>query len=532
MSEDTFDYVVIGGGSGGCAVAGRLSEDRDSSVCVLERGGRGDSWVYKVPSATALMLPYGGVGNYGFKTVPQPGLNGRRGYQPRGRALGGSSAINAMLYVRGHQSDYDEWAAAGNEGWAWDDVLPYFKRAEDNERGEDALHGEGGPLGVSDQRSPRAISKAFVEAGAEAQYPVTDDFNGERQEGFGLYQVTQREGSRCSAAAAYLHPHLDRPNLDVRTKVVVERIVFEDGRAVGVRYRQGGKTRTIRARREIVLAAGAFNTPQILMASGIGPGAHLRDHGIDIVRDAGAVGENLQDHIDYIVVYKSERKDVMGLSGAGLNEIRRGIGQWRKEKSGPLTTPFAEGGAFIRSSPDVAKPDLQLHFVVGMVDDHLRKTHMGHGFSCHVCVLRPHSRGTVRLASADTRKAPVIDPNFLSDERDLDLLETGFRRMRQVMEAPALSPWRGEELHTSGVEASDELRGIIRDRADTVYHPVGTCRMGSDDGSVVDPQLRVRGVAGLRIADASVMPTIVGGNTNAPTIMIGEKCADMIRSVH
>ena len=526
---DEFDTIVVGGGSGGCAVAARLSEDARHSVCLLEAGGRGDGWLHSVPSATALIIPYSFGGNWSFKTVPQPGLNGRRGYQPRGKVLGGSSAINAMLYVRGHAKDYDEWAALGNAGWSFEDVLPYFKRAEGNERGESDLHGGDGPLGVCDQRSPSAISEAFVEAGTQTQYPRNADFNGETQEGFGLYQVTQRDGRRSSTNEAYIKPNGGRTNLDIRTKSTVLTIDVENGRAVGVTYIRGGKTHSIRARAGVVLCAGAFGSPQVLMTSGIGPGDHLREHGLEVKTDLPGIGENLQDHLDYVQIYKSKRNDVPGLSGRGLGAIASSIGQWRKHKDGLLTTPFAEGGAFIKSRHDLERPDLQLHFVIGMVDDHLRKQHLGHGYSCHVCVLRPHSRGTVRLASSDARKAPQIDPRFLSDERDLDTLESGFRRMRQVMEAPALDPWRGEEMHTGGIEDSDELRDVIRNRADTVYHPVGTCRMGQDDLSVVDERLRVRGIGNLRIADASIMPNIVGGNTNAPTIMIAEKCADMLR---
>ena len=523
---DTFDHIVIGGGSGGCAVAGRLSE-AGRSVCLLEAGGKGDGMLFRVPTATALILPRK-VQNWGYRTIPQPGLNGRSGYQPRGRVLGGSSAINAMLYVRGHAADYDEWARNGCEGWAWDDVLPYFRKAESNERGADDRHGADGPLNVADQRSPAAISEAFVEAGTEAQHPRTEDFNGPNQEGFGLYQVTQKNGERWSAAHAYIHPHGDRSNLDVRTKVRVEKILIEDGRAVGVRYRAGGATKEVRARGDVVLAAGAFGSPQILMLSGIGPGAHLREHGVNVTRDAPGVGGNLQDHVDYVLCYKSGRRDVWGLSAVGARDMWQAWRQWKRDRTGMLTTPFAEGGAFLKTRGDLDRPDVQLHFVVGLVDDHMRKLHLGHGWSCHVCVLRPHSRGEVRLASSDVRDDPAIDMGFLSDERDLDTLEQGYRMTRQVCEAPALAPWRGKEMYTDGNETRDELRDILRSRADTVYHPVGTCRMGEDDGSVVDPQLRVRGIDGLRIADASVMPTIVGGNTNAPTIMIGERCASML----
>jgi choline dehydrogenase-like flavoprotein len=526
---DSFDYIVVGGGSGGCAVAGRLSEDRETSVCLIEAGGKGDGWLHKVPSAVAAILPTP-IGNYAYKTVPQAGLNGRQGYQPRGKALGGSSAINAMLYIRGHRKDYDEWAKLGCKGWSFKDVLPYFKKAEGNTRGDSKLHSGDGPLTVSDQRSANPISHAFVEAGAQCQIPVNEDFNGETQEGIGLYQVTQRDGERCSAAAAYIHPNMDRPNLTVSIKTRAERVVFEDGRAVGVVVRRGGREETLRAKKEVILALGAFNTPQLLMASGIGPAEHLREHGIEVVADRDEVGENLQDHIDHIIAYKSDRKDLFGLSLKGGADLIKGIGQWRKTRDGMLTSPFAEGGAFLKSDPKIDRPDLQLHFVCGIVQDHMRKVTIGHGYSCHVCVLRPKSRGTVRLGGSTMADKPVIDMGFFSEREDMDLLIKGFKKMRQIMDADALKPWHGKEMHTAGVDDDAGIEQAIRDHADTVYHPVGTCRMGGDEDSVVDLQLCVRGVEGLRIADASVMPRLIGGNTNAPAIMIGERCADMIRA--
>ena len=522
-----FDYVVVGGGSGGCAVASRLSEDAGTTVCLIEAGGDGTNALIRMPAGIAAVLPFP-VFNWAYKTVPQKGLNGRRGYQPRGRALGGSSAINAMLYVRGHRDDYDEWRdASGCEGWGWDDVLPFFRRSEDNTRGADDLHGADGPLGVTDLKAPHEIARAFIDAAGTMQVRHNRDFNGPQQEGVGFYQVTQRDGERCSAAAAYIHPHMARPNLRVMTGTQAHRILFEDGRAAAV---DCGRMGTVRARREIVLAGGAFNTPQLLMLSGIGPGEHLREHGIDVLQDASEVGANLQDHIDYISAWKSPRSDTFGLSVRGTRDLLREIGRWRRERDGRLTTTFAEAGGFVKSKPDAARPDLQYHFVVGIVDDHNRKLHAGHGFSCHVCVLRPKSRGTVRLASPKPTAKPAIDPNFLSEREDVDLLVRGVRDMRRVLTAPPLAPWRGRELYTDGTETDAQLETIVRNRADTVYHPVGTARMGGDDRSVVDPRLRVRGVRGLRIADASVMPRIIGGNTNAPTIMIGERCAEFIRA--
>ena len=522
-----FDYIVIGGGSGGCVVASRLSEDPDVSVCLVEAGGEGKNIVSRVPAGVAAILPTP-ILNWYYKPKGSKGLNGRGGYQPRGKALGGSSAINAMLYVRGHQSDYDEWRDLGNPGWGWKDVLPYFKKSEGNTRGSDKLHGSDGPLGVTDCAANHEITDAFLEAGRQTQVKINDDFNGPEQEGIGKYQVTQKNGERCSAAAAYIHPHMDRPNLTIYTRTTARKIKFEGKRAVGVSL--GGKHRgQITATKEIILAGGAFNSPHLLMLSGIGPADHLMDHGIKVVHDSPEVGENLQDHIDYVSAYKSARKDTFGTSPSGTLDIIKGIFEWRKKRTGKLTTTFAESGGFVKSENSVERPDLQYHFVVGIVDDHNRKLHLGHGFSCHVCVLRPKSRGYVKLEDADPSSKPLIQMNFLQEREDMDLLLKGFHMMRGVLEAPALSPWRKKELYTADIHDDAKLEKIIRDRADTVYHPVGTCRMGSDETAVVDPELRVNGVEGLRIADASIMPRIVGGNTNAPTIMIGEKCADMIR---
>ncbi|MEL6784577.1 MAG: GMC family oxidoreductase N-terminal domain-containing protein [Pseudomonadota bacterium] len=526
--QTEFDYIVVGGGSGGCAVAGRLSEDPRISVCLIEAGGDGKNAIIRMPAGIAAVLPTP-ILNWAYKPKASPGLNGRGGYQPRGKALGGSSAINAMLYVRGHRGDYDEWRDLGNPGWGFDDVLPYFKRSEGNERGGDDLHGAHGPLNVADPRAPHAISDAFLEAARESQIPINDDFNGETQEGIGYYQVTQKDGERCSAAAAYVHPHMDRPNLTVLTRTRAQKLLIEKGRCIGVLVKGPGGERELKARFEIVLAGGAFNSPQLLMLSGIGPSKQLKANGIEVLVDAPEVGENLQDHVDYITAYKSKRTDTFGLSLTGTKDIFKGIFEWRNRRTGKLTTTFAETGGFVKSKNDMDRPDLQYHFVVGIVDDHNRKLHLGHGFSCHVCVLRPKSRGHVRLTTGNPSDKASIQMNFLSEQEDMDTLLTGFKAMRDLLNAPALAPWRHKELYTDGVTHDAELEQIIRDRADTVYHPVGTCRMGSDAGAVVDPQLRVNGVAGLRIADASIMPRIIGGNTNAPTIMIGERCADWLK---
>ena len=529
MMQKEFDYIVVGGGSGGCAVASRLSEDPSLSVCLIEAGGEGKNLAIRVPAGVAAILPTPFL-NWAYKTTKQAGLGGRRGYQPRGRTLGGSSAINAMLYVRGHREDYNEWRDLGCTGWGWDDVLPYFIKSEDNENGASSLHGTGGPLAVSEGRARHEIADAFLDAAREIQYPINEDFNGPEQEGIGHYQVTQRNGERCSAAAAYVHPHLDRPNLTVLTKTRASKLVIENNRANGVIVHGPAGQQHLSARGEIILAGGAFATPQLLMLSGIGDGDHLKSHGIEVVSNNPEVGQNLQDHVDYTMSYYSKRKDVFGFSPRGLADIAKGALEWRKSGTGKLTTTFAESGGFLRSSASAERPDLQLHFVVGIVDDHNRKPHLAHGFSCHVCVLRPESRGHVRLASANPRKAPEIDMGFFTARPDLDLMIQGFKRTKQLLESPALSSWRGKPLHHANLETDHAIEAEIRKRSDTVYHPVGTCRMGNDESSVVDPQLRVRGIDGLRVADASIMPRIIGGNTNAPTIMIGEKCADMIRT--
>src|SRR6202171_2730308 len=519
---DEFDYVVVGGGSAGCVVASRLSENPDVKVCLLEAGKAGDGWIINTPAATAIMLP-APINNWAFETVPHPGLNGRKGYQPRGKALGGSSAINAMVYIRGHKWDYDHWASLGNKGWSFEDLLPYFKRAENNEEIHDAFHGAGGPLNVAKLRSDNPVPHVFVEAARQCQFPLNRDFNGAEQEGVGVYQVTQKNGERWSAARAYIHPHMTRPNLSVITQAAAEKILFSNRRATGVQYRQGKETRAVKARREVILASGAFQSPQLLMLSGVGEGSHLRKFGIDVVHDLPSVGRNLQDHIDFVFSYSSESRDLIGISFGGIARLIREIGRYRKEGRGMITTNFAEAGGFLKTDPRAAVPDIQLHFVVGKVTDHGRQRSLGHGFSCHVCLLRPKSRGYVGLQSADVSAPPLIDPKFYDDPDDLEGMVEAFRLTRRILEAPALASVRGEDLFTRGVKTDAEIRDILCNRSDTVYHPVGTCKMGIDDQAVVDPELRVRGLEGLRVVDASIMPTLAGGNTNAPTIVIAEK---------
>ncbi|QPZ92395.1 GMC family oxidoreductase [Thioclava electrotropha] len=529
-----FDYLILGGGSAGSVLAARLSEDPTVTVCLVEAGREARDIFVRAPALVATMVAgRPPIHNWALSTVPQPGLNGRRGFQPRGRGLGGSSAINAMLYARGQPEDYDGWAEAGAEGWDWETVKPWFFASERNARGASDWHGAEGPLQVGDQRRPRAISRAFIEACEAVQCPPNEDFNGPRQEGAGLYQVTQfwdgpRKGERCSTAAAYLHPVMARPNLTVLTRARAEKIEIVDGCATGAIVRQGRKRMKIEAAREVIVSAGAFGSPQLLMLSGIGPADHLREVGIEPRLDLPGVGANLQDHLDYVISYTSPRRDVVGLNPRGLMRLARAAGAWRKHGEGLFASPMAEGGAFLRSDPSLSRPDLQIHFVVGIVDQHMRKPHLADGWSAHICPLRPQSRGTLRLASSDPRAAPLIDPEYLSDPRDAELLLKGARLLDRIAEAEPLTPWRGRRFYPH--DGTDEgLMADIRARADTIYHPVGTCGMGQGDMSVVDPQLRVRGIDGLRVVDASVMPRLISGNTNAPTIMIAERAAAFIR---
>lgn len=527
MSE-TFDIVVIGAGPAGCAVASRLADARPGwTVALLEAGPGTHPATVHTPFGIAATVPRPSERNYAYKTVPQAELEGRRGYQPRGRGVGGSSLINAMVYIRGQKEDYDGWAAAGCTGWGWDDLLPYFKRSENNERGGDALHGTGGPLNVADPVDPSPFSHLFVQAAEEAGFPRNGDFNGPAQEGVGIYQVFEKNGERWNAARAYLEGR-SRANLTVIAGAQAVRLTFDGPRATGVIVRGEAGERTVAARKEVVLSAGAFGSPQLLMCSGIGPAAELKAHGIPVVHDAAGVGRNLQDHLDYCVARLATSRDLVGVTPGFILQFIGQVRRYRTQRRGLLTSNVSEAGGFLKSRPDLDRPDLQLHFCISLVDDHGRKRHYHRGFSVHVCGLRPESRGLLRLASADMRDAPLIDPRYLSAPEDMDTLLRGVRLVHRILSAPSLAGLKAKPLYDTSGESDEALRALIRRRADTIYHPVGTCRMGADDASVVDPCLRVRGIEGLRVADASIMPALVSGNTQAPSAVIGEKAADLV----
>lgn len=531
-SQTSFDFIVVGGGSAGCALANRLSENGRYSVCLLEAGKRDNNLIFRIPVGTAAILPTK-IHNWALETIPQPGLNGRQGFQPRGRVMGGSSSINAMIYTRGHRKDYDDWAAEGATGWSYDEVLPYFKKAENHEAGEDNYHASGGPLNVAHLRSPNPLGARFLEACSELQLPKNDDFNGAKQEGVGEYEVTQLNGERCSAAKAYITPALNRANLTIVTQARTHKILVEDGKAIGVACMVAGKPKTYRANCEVILSAGAFHSAQLLMLSGIGPAQELQKHGIHVAADLPGVGKNLQDHIDHVLSYRTKSTDGVATTPLGMwNLAKSWLTEYRPERKGKLTSNFAEVGGFLRTKPNLTQPDIQLHFVISMVDDHARKRHFSHGYSCHICLLRPESRGEVTLADADVHSDPLIDPKFLESEHDLQVMLDGTKIVDRVFKAPAFDEIRGKALYISENMSDEDWIEDIRNRADTVYHPVGTCKMGMDPMAVTDPGLRVHGIQGLRVCDASIMPNLISGNTNAPSIMIGEKGADMILQDH
>jgi choline dehydrogenase len=525
-----FDYVIVGAGSAGLVLANRLSANPAVSVCVIEAGGKDRNAFIHIPLGLAAIVRFKSL-DWGYNTVPQRELNDRQLYWPRGKVLGGSSSINAMCYIRGANENYDEWEKLGAKGWNAQNSLPAFLKSEDNTRGPSPFHATGGPLPVSDNPDPHILSRAFVEAGTQLQLPHNPDFNGESQFGLGLYQTTTRQGRRASTSAAFLRPVQDRPNLNCITGAKVRRILFDGKRASGIETIINGVRETISAKREVLLCGGSINSPQLLMLSGIGPAAHLAQHGIGLINDLPGVGSNLQDHLDIIVQVAGSTSDSHGFGPRATWRSLLGIPRYLRKGRGPLASTLAEAGGFARSSHAGALPDIQFHFIPARIEDHGRKTVFGYGYCLHACNLYPDSRGTIRLASSNPDDRPLIDPNYLASERDLDILLDALTWSRRILNAPAFNGYRKEELEPGpGVASRDDLIAFIRRKAESVYHPVGTCCMGAanDDMSVVTSDLKVKGVEGLRVIDASVMPRLIGGNTNAPVIMIAERAAEMI----
>ena len=523
-----FDYVIVGAGSAGCVLANRLSASGKHSVLLLEAGPKDTNiWIH-VPIGYGKLFKEKSV-NWMYQTEPEPGLGGRQVFQPRGKVLGGSSSINGLLYVRGQHEDYDRWRQRGNVGWGYDDVLPYFKKAENQQRGADDYHGSGGPLSVSDWRHEDPLSEAFVKAAVESGIPFNPDFNGKTQEGAGFFQTTTRRGRRASSAQSYLKPAKNRGNLHIETSALAQRIVFEGKRARAVEYKQNGALRTARARKEVLVSSGAYNSPQLLQLSGVGPGDLLRTHGIDVVLDAPGVGNDLQDHLQVRIVTRcAQRITLNDVVNHPLRRVMAGV-RWALARSGPLTIAAGTSGAFFKTNPRLASPDIQIHFIPFSTDKMGENLHPFSGFTASVCQLRPESRGSLKIRSADPSAPPEIRINYLATETDRAAFIDGIRILRKILAAPALKAYCVEEVYPGAKITSDEdVLDFARKTGSTVYHPTSTCRMGNDPLAVVDQRLRVRGIESLRVVDASVMPDLMSGNTNAPTIMIAEKASDMI----
>lgn len=525
----THDYVIVGGGTAGCVLANRLTENGRHTVLLLEAGPRDDYLWIHIPIGYAKTM-FHPVYNWGFYTEPDPGMHGRKIYWPRGRGLGGSSSINGLIYVRGQREDYDAWAALGNRGWAWQDVLPYFIKCEHNTRGASAYHGADGPLWCSDIEESHELMEAIIRAGNELGVPRNDDFNGERQEGVGYYQLFTRNGWRCSCADAYLKPARRRSNLRVETDAHVTRIDFEARRATGVQYRHHGVLTNAVAAREVILCAGALQSPQLLQLSGVGPAPLLQSFGIPLVHDLPGVGENLQDHLQLRVMFRVKKPITTN------DELRTLVGKmkiglkWLLFRRGPLAIGINQGGLFTRVLPESTRPDVQFHFATLSAELAGARPHEWSGCTFSVCQLQPESRGTVRIKSRNALDAPALQPNYLATEKDRRCAVAGLRFARKLAAAPALGDYIGEEYRPGTAAATDEaLLEFARMYGATIFHPSGTCRMGADAKAVVDERLRVRGVAGLRVVDCSIMPAVVSGNTQAPVVMIAEKAADLIR---
>ncbi len=526
-----YDYVIIGAGSAGCVLANRLSADPDISVCVIEAGKKDTSLLVRMPAGVGELIGKTGPENWGFWTEPQQHLEQRKLYWPRGKGWGGSSSINGMIYIRGHARDYDQWRQMGLAGWSYSDVLPYFRKSEHFEGGADDFHGENGPLWISQSPLDNPVYRAFLAAGEEAGYKRTQDFNGAQQEGFGPYQRNIRKGERWSASFAYLRPIVGvRDNLTVLSTGLVTKLIVEKGQAKGVEVvsGKGKETQIIHAAREVIVCAGAVQSPQILQLSGIGPADELAKHGIDVVCDAPDIGKNLQDHLDVLVHQEMSQPLSAYAQRKGLRKYAIGL-KYMATKSGPGADNFLQAGAFLKTREGLDRPDIQLHYVNALSFAHATEIPEQDGFMVHACQLRPESKGSVGLRSTDPFDTPKIDPNYLATEEDRRVMREGLKIMRDVIGQNALKPYRGPEMSPGeSVKTDEEIDTFVRQNAETIYHPVGTVRMGADERAPLDGQLRLRGVDGLRVVDASVMPTLIGGNTNAPTIMIAEKAADMI----
>jgi choline dehydrogenase len=523
-----FDYIIVGAGSAGCVLANRLTASGKYSVLLLEAGPKDSHLWIHVPLGYGKLFKDKAV-NWMYETEPEPGLNGRKVFQPRGKVLGGSSSINGLLYLRGQHEDYDRWRQLGNTGWGFDDVLPYFKKAEDQQRGADEFHGTGGPLPVSNTRHPDPLSDAFIAAAVETGVPFNADFNGATQEGVGMFQTTTRNGRRASTAVAYLRSAMRTGKLRVETEAHAQRILFEGRRAVGVAYKQNGVVHITRARKEVLVSSGAYNSPQLLQLSGVGPAELLHQHGIDVVLDAPGVGHDLQDHMQVRVMMRAKNAVTLNdVVNSPLRQIMTGL-QYAAFRTGPLTIAAGTAGAFYKTSPRLATPDIQVHFLPFSTDKMGEKLHPYSAFSASICQLRPESRGSLRIKSADAAVPPEIRINYLATEVDRTTNVEGLKILRKILQAPAISNFVVEEIEPGAKVVSDEdLLAYCRLRGSTIYHPTSTCRMGNDLLAVVDPQLRVRGLEGLRVIDGSIMPDLVSGNTNAPIIMIAEKASDMI----